>query len=64
MTNFYSKGFLKKTFQIKEGLIETTNSLKMGPVTEFDSFMSAGKKNNIKMIYFENFFLFRIKKLA
>jgi hypothetical protein len=36
----------------------------MGPVTEFDSFMSAGKKKNIKMIYIENFFLFRIKKAS
>lgn len=27
--------------KIKEGLIETQKSLKMGPVTEFDSFMSA-----------------------
>ena len=30
-------------FQIKDGLIETIKTLKMGPVTEFDSFMSAGK---------------------
>ena len=28
-------------YQIKEGLIETQKSLKVGPVTEFDTFMSA-----------------------
>ena len=27
--------------QIKEGLVETQKRLKVGPVTEFDSFMSA-----------------------
>jgi hypothetical protein len=42
MENISNAGNKLFWFQIKEGLIETTKQLKMGPVTEFDSFMSAG----------------------
>ncbi len=42
MENISNAGNKFFWFQIKEGLIETTKQLKMGPVTEFDSFMSAG----------------------